>query len=890
VLCFLSLVFIDLKSVKMPDLTIENRKKAPNWCYREIVVEYKGMRLDDDIGSFIRYMPQVDTYRESLSLLQAVWDNLALLGQLSGVGNEMGDTRESFFDLSQSLINQLGREHYQRVEDGLKMKASVSVDMMLRNLFERTADIGFLATDDAIRTFMRRAIQWQDSDWVAHRLSPESDAQKMQQRLQAYVAKYSVYNNVILLSPTGDVLFQLVETGVVHSQDILVDDALSTDAAYIEIFRQTDLLPHVAQPLIYAYRVADESGEALGVLCLCFDFQDECSRIFAELDDDSWAVMVLTDEKGLVIASHDPIQVPIGAAMRGISEGAASLQRFAGRHYLSVTRKGKGYQGYLGQGWMGHVMVPLDAAFEQDQCTSIDMPNVNELDVFSEALLSIPLQADAIQARLNRSVWNGNIKQARKEHDSGFGRALLNEVSQTGLKTKAVFSSAIENLYQTVIGATLENNRFLASLAVNIMDRNLYERANDCRWWALTDVFRQALAKEMIPLEEQNHIAQILSYINQLYTVYTGLVVYDMNGVVIAVSQNALKSFVGKPLSYSWVKSSLTLTDSQQYVVSDFEPTPLYAGQSTYIYAAAIMHPDDMSRAVGGIGIIFDSRPQFAAMLADAAPDGRGHDAFAVFYDGQQRIISTTHPSLAIGEFVPADMTQAQDQGSAILSCGLGRYTVGVDQSTGYREFKGQADAYQQTVYAAMFKRIGALAGDDSIQTIKADSTFNFKAQGDKKEVATVTIGRKRFGLFVTAVIESVDVQLMARVAVANSLFSGYIKYHGQPVPVLDLSSYLGEVLNHQHQAIVLEDNGVKFAVLVDGLGSIVSVPTSLILPIKRYAQEHLIAFLVSESESNAPEIMILSSEKIRDLVIGGSAIAQAMPDLAQLVEVATEE
>jgi hypothetical protein len=35
---------------------------------------------------------------------------------------------------------------------------------------------------------------------------------------------------------------------------------------------------------------------------------------------------------------------------------------------------------------------------------------------------------------------------------------------------------------------------------------------------------------------------------------------------------------------------------------------------------------------------------------------------------------------------------------------------------------------------------------------------------------------------------------------------------------------------------------------------------------------------------------MILSSEKIRDLVIGGSAIAQAMPDLAQLVEVATEE
>jgi len=26
------------------------------------------------------------------------------------------------------------------------------------------------------------------------------------------------------------------------------------------------------------------------VLCLCFDFQDECQRIFAELDENDWAI------------------------------------------------------------------------------------------------------------------------------------------------------------------------------------------------------------------------------------------------------------------------------------------------------------------------------------------------------------------------------------------------------------------------------------------------------------------------------------------------------------------------------------------------------------------------------------------------------------------------
>jgi hypothetical protein len=32
-----------------------------------------------------------------------------------------------------------------------------------------------------------------------------------------------------------------------------------------------------------------------------------------------------------------------------------------------------------------------------------------------------------------------------------------------------------------------------ASLAINIMDRNLYERANDCRWWALDPVIANFL-------------------------------------------------------------------------------------------------------------------------------------------------------------------------------------------------------------------------------------------------------------------------------------------------------------------------------------------------------------------------------------------------------------
>ena len=63
----------------------------------------------------------------------------------------------------------------------------------------------------------------------------------------------------------------------------------------------------------------------------------------------------------------------------------------------------------------------------------------------------------------------------------------------------------------------------------------------------------------------------------------------------------------------------ITVNDSQRYVVSPFEASPLYGDRHTYIYLTAVRDPMN-GRTVGGIGIVFDSQPQFAAMLADALP------------------------------------------------------------------------------------------------------------------------------------------------------------------------------------------------------------------------------------------------------------------------------
>ena len=68
----------------------------------------------------------------------------------------MNKIKADFVHLSNELISHFGEEMLKKIISEMGSKAQVSVDIVVRNLFERTADIGFLATDEAIRNFLRK--------------------------------------------------------------------------------------------------------------------------------------------------------------------------------------------------------------------------------------------------------------------------------------------------------------------------------------------------------------------------------------------------------------------------------------------------------------------------------------------------------------------------------------------------------------------------------------------------------------------------------------------------------------------------------------------------------------------------------------------------------------
>ena len=440
----------------------------------------KGTRPATGLDYLSDFMQGLQLDRKRLTEIQSGYDNLTLLGQLLCAGTDITGMREDFGNLAKTLLEQLAREHYRKAQLSLGSNARVAIDVLTRNLYERTADIGFLATDAQIRAF---------AESVAEQpLQPVDPArcQALQERFAEYVEKYSVYHNIILLSPAGEVLAQLdADNTVTHSRDPLLDEALNSSAAYVEVFRPTDLLPADSSPLVYAYRVMSaDCSRPVGVLCLCFRFQDECRRIFRSLaGENDWTVITILDGEGCIIASSDIYQFPLGAKLERAAGDECRIVRFAGREYLATTHETGGYQGYMGPGWTGHALAPLDYAF--DMALAHELARVPDaiLDgvletttLFSRELRDIPLSAASIQRELNRAVWNGNVWLSRDNYalNASFAKVLLWEIGSTGVKTRNVFSQSTTNLYETVVSSVLYDCASKASLAMDIMDRNLY--------------------------------------------------------------------------------------------------------------------------------------------------------------------------------------------------------------------------------------------------------------------------------------------------------------------------------------------------------------------------------------------------------------------------------
>lgn len=862
------------------------------------MAQYKEIEIPEKLVGLIEHISSVENTREQLSTLGQNWDLLTILGQMSGSRTDMTPIRSGFKHLTSELLVNLANESINKIKVDINSKAQVAVDIVIRNLFERTADIGFLATDDDIRDFLR------------DKSSNECEKNKLVSRFQEYVAKYSVYHNIILLSPQGEVLAQLDSSNkITHSNDSLITESINTSEDYCETYRYSDLQANEDKSLIYSYRVCENNNKGskvLGVLCLCFKFEDEMSGIFNNLmSNTDKSVISLLDDKGCVIASSDKYQLPNGAKLKPALAGEFELIDFAGRTYIAKTCETKGYQGFEGLGWYGHVMLPIEQAFRAD-LSGFGLQDVSQniLDsvmqdprLFSESLRKIPNSANAIQADLERTVWNGNVSQSIKNGNKGAQsiKILLAEIGKTGSQTKRVFERSISQLHQTVVSSIMNDVKFLSFLAIDIMDRNLYERANDCRWWALSSAFKDILSAPSISDEDQTSLTNILSYINDLYTVYTNLFIYDKHGKVLAVSKPSEKHLVGKTVSNKWLKESLSIRDSQQYVVSDFEKTSLYNDKHTYVYSAAITASNNSGQVVGGIGIVFDSEPEFAEMLNDTLPieseDSKDETSFAVFIDRNKTLISSTSARFTVGDkfdiddkFIKLNVGESRSQ---IIEIDSAYYALGTCASKGYREYKSDSDNYNNDVISLVFMLLGDKKS--TVSKIYNTNTGSIGYNGDKShdtnneriELATFYVEDNWLALDCKNIVEAIGIDKISQRQGQNSLMAGTTIYNDTIIPVINLTYALDNQktklnINASTQIVVINTVKGLVGLLVDALGEIPEIDKDKFTNMSDVvaSQSQFIDSIVKSDTTEAGHSMliVLEPNKLLNLVLSGDA------------------
>jgi chemotaxis signal transduction protein len=818
-------------------------------------------------------MPAVAGYRERLATLQGAWDSLALLSHLSQDGTNLTSTRQAFEALAGDLVTHLAAETHKKALLAARARAQVVIDILVRNLFERTADIGFLAADASIRRF------------VEEERSVAAAARSLQRRLGEYVAKYSVYHNVIVISAEGEVLTQL-ENGSAPPKtlDPLVASTLASDRTYVETCRRSDLVPEARRALIYSYRIASERQTAC-VLCLCFRLEDECDGIFAKLRSPTdWTVLSLLDANDEVIATSDPYQLPIGARVPPGNGETGDIIRFAGREFLAVTRTAQPYQGYAGPQWRGHVMVPLDRAFETDEraaglgCTSEVLTDLRaSAATFSTALREIPRQADAVQRDLNRSVWNGSVRLSLADAGNGtFAKALLREISNMGRKTKDVFEHSIEELHETIVSSVLHDSQFMASLASELMARSLYERANDCRWWALdATLIGRLTAAEGCDDEAATHV---LRRINGLYTAYHCIVLLDAERRVIATSRTEYEHLLGTPIDASWAARTLSPTGAQDYSVSGFEPSALYDGRPTWIFAAAVRAPQ--GSVVGAVAVIFDTAPQLTAMLQDSLPrDERGNalpGCIAMFLDRDLRVIASNTAvdadTLGLGWIREA----ARSGAARVVRVGDAYHAIGTKRDAGYREYPG-VDGH-----AVVLIPIGKVEQQRRVARGELPQRASTRSESGKQDIlefATFAAGDSWYALPTANVIEAVDPRALQTLPTVEQWCAGFLMFAGEPIAVADLTRVLGgRALEKDRIVVVIRVPGrvQPLGLLVEVLGDVSEVPTDRLLPIDG-SSDQLATLAIEPADPNAPLVMILSPERLATLFYGASQPAAAV-------------
>jgi predicted transcriptional regulator len=287
--------------------------------------------------------------------------------------------------------------------------------------------------------------------------------------------------------------------------------------------------------------------------------------------------------------------------------------------------------------------------------------------------------------------------EASRAGDAGRGFAVVaNEVSEVSRQIAGVAGDLRQDIAQRVDQLASVSDRMmrellgqrLADLALNmidLIDRNLYERSCDVRWWA-TDSAVVDCAADPTP-DRCRHAAERLGVILNSYTVYLDLWVADRHGRVLANGRpRRYPGAIGAQVQgESWFRQALATASGAEFAVADVSRNAKLDNAMVATYATAIRRNGaEHGEPLGVLGIFFDWAPQAQSIVQGVRLD-HSSGARCLLVDARKRVIAASDGCGVLEEVFPLPASLSP---TGYYRDASGR-TVGYALTPGYETYRG---------------------------------------------------------------------------------------------------------------------------------------------------------------------------------------------------------
>ena len=145
----------------------------------------------------------------------------------------------------------------------------------------------------------------------------------------------------------------------------------------------------------------------------------------------------------------------------------------------------------------------------------------------------------------------------------------------------------------------------LALVNIDLIDRNLYERSCDCRWWATDAAMVSALAEPSATAAR--HASDRMAVILKAYTVYFDIVLADRDGVIVANGRPDRYRSVGtNHANAPWFRTAMESASGDEFGFQTSHRSPLAGNERVLIYSCKVGRDGQAgAETLGVLGVVF---------------------------------------------------------------------------------------------------------------------------------------------------------------------------------------------------------------------------------------------------------------------------------------------